>query len=129
MPEAEKSLEQALRLGLTNTSVLREMATSYIAVDKLQTAENLIRRALAEDDLKGKSNPHTRRLLGDVLAGQNNAAQAIDEYQSVIEDPTAEKEARIMAGEKCVQLLQSLGRTEEKRTLDEILEALECGEE
>jgi len=129
MAEAEKSLEQALRLGLTNTAVLREMATSYIAVDKLQTAENLIRRALAEDDMMGKSNPHTRRLLGDVLAGQNNAAQAIDEYQSVIEDPTADREARIMAGEKCAQLLQSLGRTEEKRTLDEILEALECGED
>jgi tetratricopeptide (TPR) repeat protein len=128
MAEAEKSLAQALRLGLTNTAVLREMATSYIAVDKLQTAEDLIRRALANDDLMGKSNPHTRRLLGDVLAGQNNAAQAIDEYQSVIEDPTADKEARILAGEQCVQLLQSLGRTEERRTLEEILEALECGE-
>lgn len=129
MAEAEKSLEQALRLGLTNTAVLREMATSYIAVDKLQTAENLIRRALAADEVNGKSNPHTRRLLGDVLAGQNNAAQAIHEYQSVIEDSSADRESRILAGEKCVQLLQSLGRTEEKRTLDEILEALECGEE
>ena len=129
MTEAEKSLEQALRLGLTNTAVLREMATSYIAVDKLQTAEDLIRRALANDDLTGKSNPHTRRLLGDVLAGQNNAAQAIDEYQSVIEDPAADRDVRILAGEQCVQLLQSLGRTEEKRTLEEILEALECGEE
>jgi hypothetical protein len=129
MAEAEKSLEQALRLGLTNTAVLREMATSYIAVDKLQTAENLIRRALAADEVNGKSNPHTRRLLGDVLAGQNNAAQAIHEYQSVIEDSSADRESRILAGEKCVQLLQSLGRMEEKRTLDEILEALECGEE
>ena len=126
MAEAEKSLQQALRLGLADASVLREMATAYIAVDKLQAAESLIRRALAIDIEMGKNNPHTRRLLGDVLAGQNQAAQAVDEYQAVIEDDGADIEARILAGEKCSQLLQSLGRTEERRTLDEIIETLHC---
>lgn len=126
MEEAERSCQQALRLGLTNAGVLREMATAYIAVDKLRSAEELIRRAMACDmaDGSNKPTPHTRRLLGDVLAGQNQAAQAIEEYQSVIEDESADMATRIAAGENCITLLSSLGRNEELETLESIVSTL-----
>ena len=126
MEEAEKSCQQALRLGLTNSAVLREIAMAFISMDKLRTAEELIRRSMACDTADGatKPNSHTRRLLGDILAGQNQAAEAIEEYQSVIGDEDADMESRLIAGEKCAELLSSLGRTEELNTLESILETL-----
>ena len=127
MHEAEKSLEQALRLGLTNASILRELATAYIAVDKLQLAEDLTRRALASEwslSQDSKSSPYTRRLLGDILAGQNQAVQAIEEYQQVLADDAADMDTRLDAAEKCRALLVSLGRTEEIKTLNGIVNSL-----
>lgn len=126
LEEAEKSCQQALRLGLKSSAILREIAMSFIAVDKLRTAEELIRRSMACDATEGatKSNSHTRRLLGDILAGQNQAAEAIEEYQFVIGDEDADLESRLVAGAKCEDLLSSLGRTEELRTLESILETL-----
>lgn len=125
LEEAEKSCQQALRLGLQSSAVLREIAMAFIAVDKLRSAEELIRRSMACDAADGaKPNSHTRRLLGDILAGQNQAAEAIEEYQIVIGDEEADVESRLTAGEKCAELLSSLGRTEELNTLELILEAL-----
>jgi tetratricopeptide (TPR) repeat protein len=132
LEEAENCCYQALRLGLMNSVILREMATSYIAVDKLRTAEELIRRAISceeHESMFGKCSSYTRRLLGDVLAGQNQAAHAIEEYQLIIEDHEAEMAMRIQAGEKCVKLLESLGRTEEVMTLESILRSLNGEEE
>ena len=81
--EADAALFQTLRLGLTAPHVLRELATAFMASDKLQVAEDLIRRALASEP--GKGSFTTRKLLGDVLAGQNLAAKAVDEYKTVLE--------------------------------------------
>lgn len=86
--EAEKALEQALRLGLANAVLFRELAIAYIAIDKLLTAEDLVRRSLALEvatSLGGRASGRTRKLLGDVLAGQNQATKAIEEYQSVLQ--------------------------------------------
>ena len=47
--EAELSLVQALRLGLDSNSLLRELAVAYMAADKLQVAEDLVRRATVCD--------------------------------------------------------------------------------
>ncbi|CAE7804940.1 Cfap70, partial [Symbiodinium microadriaticum] len=107
MEEAERSCEQALRLGLNNSAILREIAMAFISVDKLRTAEELVRRSMASDLADGapKPNSHTRRLLGDILAGQNQAVEAIEEYQSVIGDEDADLETRLLAGEKCSDLL------------------------
>mmetsp|Transcript_8993 Transcript_8993/g.13521 ORF Transcript_8993/g.13521 Transcript_8993/m.13521 type:complete len:1206 (-) Transcript_8993:116-3733(-) len=127
LQEGMKCSDQALRLGLSNAAILREIATAYIAVDKLRYAEDLIRRAMATDSAEGngKSSSHTRRLLGDVLAAQNHAAQAVDEYQCVIENNEADLETRIAAGRKCLTLLQTLGRNEEVNQLESIINALE----
>jgi tetratricopeptide (TPR) repeat protein len=131
--EADKSLQQALRLGLTNVSLFRELTTAYIAIDKLQVAEDLVRRALSQESkdfhLTGRrQSSHTRRLLGDVLAGQNQAVQAIEAYQAVIavdDDLTsAGRVHKLEAAEKCAALLSSIGRDEELRTLRVIIASL-----
>lgn len=127
LEEASKSLAQAIRMGLDNPALLRELAMAYIAVDKLQIAEDLIRRTIAVESAlteSGRANPHTRKLLADILAGQNQAALAVDEYQIVIGDEYADVSTKLQAGEKCVKLLSSLGRSEEKKTLAKILDSL-----
>jgi tetratricopeptide (TPR) repeat protein len=129
LEEADNCCYQSLRLGLLNPLILREMSMAYIAVDKLILAEELLRRVIfIEEKEYGKCSSYTRRLLGDVLAGQNQAAQAIEEYQLIIEEEETEIEMRIQAGEKCMKLLESLGRTEELITLESILRSL-SGEE
>lgn len=133
MVEAERSLEQALRLGQDDAQVLRELATSFMSVDKLQIAEDLIRRALRKETLEGAgsgagskytSNARTRRLLADILAGQNQAVKAVEEYQRVIADEGADLKTKLEAAERCSELLSSLGRDEEIVTLKSIIAAL-----
>ncbi|KAJ1439647.1 hypothetical protein B484DRAFT_391710 [Ochromonadaceae sp. CCMP2298] len=133
--EAERSLEQSLRLGLTDTQLLRELATSFMSVDKLQTAEDLIRRALrgeaalaSQAGSKYTSNARTRRLLADVLAGQNQAVRAVEEYQSIIADDGADLGTKQEAAERCADLLVSLGREEELATLRSIIDSLKEGQ-
>jgi Flp pilus assembly protein TadD len=140
--EADKSVEQALRLGLEDAQVLKELATSFMSVDKLQTAEDLIRRALRREAVesgssssssssggggggsKYTSNARTRRLLADILAGQNQAVKAVEEYQRIIADEGAELKVKLGAAERCSALLTSLGREEELATLQSITAAL-----
>ena len=125
LKEAEAALNQALRLGLSASPVLRELGTAFISVDKLQTAEDLIRRALSAEG--GKGSPYTRKLLGDVLAGQQQAARAIDEYQVILGDGTegeAGMKLRLQAAQQCRSLLVTLGRTEELVAIDAIIETL-----
>jgi len=38
---------------MTNTALLRELATQFMAMDRMQTAEDLIRRALAQEAVDG----------------------------------------------------------------------------
>eukprot|EP00605_Chrysophyceae_sp_TOSAG23-4_P001364 GSChrysophyteH1.ASY1.ANO1.1484.1 assembled CDS len=123
LPEAEAALQQTLRLGLGASPVLRELGTAFIAVDKLQTAEDLIRRALAAEG--GKGSPYTRKLLGDVLAGQQQAAKAVDEYKLILDDDFSDNVLKIQAAEKSYALLTTLGRTEEAATVNDILKQLQ----
>lgn len=127
MEESTKCLFQALRLGLNSSSLLRELATANMAADKLQTAEDLVRRAIRSEN---RQNPRTRRLLADILASQNQALGAIEEYQGIISDDSADKRSKLEAAEKCADLLSSLGRDEELKTLSDIIHTInqESGE-
>jgi predicted Zn-dependent protease len=124
LPEAEAALQQTIRLGLCASPILRELATAFIAMDKLQTAEDLIRRALASEGNKGSS--YTRKLLGDVLAGQQQAASAVNEYQAILDDEYSENPLKLQAAEQCFALLNTLGRKEEANTVAEILRSLKA---
>jgi len=125
--EATKCLEQALRHGSVDSKppLLRELASAFIAVDKLQLAEDLIRRTLASELSKdGKYHPSSRKLLADVLASQNQTSMAIQEYQSILNDDSCDIASKIEAAEKCVHHLKSLGRDEEVVKLKSILNTL-----
>lgn len=126
--EAEQCLFQTLRLGQMDTSILRELAMSFISIDKLSIAEDLIRRAISiesqQDNGSRRANAHTRKLLADVLAGQNHAAKAIDEYKAILEDETLDLTTKLQVAEKCYPLLQSLGRDEELQSVHNIIYSL-----
>ena len=142
-------MKQALRLELKNTSLLREIAVAYIAINKLNIAEDLIRRTLVIEtstqpnslrfvwifiinccilytciNSKG-GNPATRKLLADVLAGQNQAIEAINEYQSILSDDNSDTDLKIIVAEKCIPLLESLGRYEDISSVKKIIESLQ----
>lgn len=135
LEEADAALVQCLRLGLSNTSLLRELATCYMAVDKLQTAEDLIRRAMSKENVDdflfiggSKQNAYTRKLLADVMAGQSQAAQAVEEYQKVLADSELDPQTRLDAAERCARLLGTLGRSEELKALTQIINSLSASE-
>lgn len=126
--EAEQCVFQTLRLGLNNAVLLREMATAFMSIDKLTIAEDLIRRAMAAEAAtspKHSSNPHTRKLLADVLAGQNLAAKAVEEYKAVLLDDSSDRETKLSVADKCLALLASLGRDDELVAVKNIIWALE----
>ena len=121
--EATAALHQTLRLGLASPAILRELSTGFMASDKLQVAEELIRRSINAEG--GKGSFTTRKLLGDVLAGQNLAAKAVEEYKAVLGSTGFESDAeypkvQLAAAERCVSLLQSLGRDEEAKSASAI---------
>jgi tetratricopeptide (TPR) repeat protein len=57
-----------------------QLGNAYTELDRLETAEALFRRALAQDD----TSAHTRRRLADVLAAQNAIADAVNEYLAIV---------------------------------------------
>ena len=133
--EAEKCLDQSLRLGLGDPALLRELATSFMSIDKLQVAEDLIRRAIQKETIVGgphhtatgaaaKPTVHNRKLLAEVLAGQNKAATAVEEYRKLIADERVDAASKIEIAGRCGELLQSLGREEELATLKSIVASL-----
>lgn len=128
--EANRCLEQSLRLGLTgpdSAGLLRELATAHVSVDKLSTAEDLLRRCLraeAASSPNGKSTAYSRKLLADVLVGQNLLANAIEEYRTVISDEEGDIQMRLEACEGCISLLAALGRDEEIRAVAAISDSL-----
>ncbi|RYH22214.1 hypothetical protein EON65_19560 [archaeon] len=126
--EAEQCLFQALRLGLSAPSVLRELALAFMSIDKLQVAEDLLRRSIACDlQTRRIAHPHSRKLLADVLAGQNLAAKAVEEYKAVLLDEDADPTTKRAAADKCLALLASLGRDEELDAVKNIVATLEGG--
>jgi len=131
--EAEQALFQALRLGMTSTALLRELATQFMAMDRMQTAEDLIRRALAQEAVDGnRQSLLSRKLLANVLAAQNQAASAVEEYQKILATPSDDvnkddgefKQAKLDAAEKCFDLLNQLGREEEMKIVKSIMKSL-----
>jgi hypothetical protein len=83
--------------------LLKELALENIAVGKLQTAEDLLRKALGAPEgarsafsySQPTSRAMLRKLLADCLSGQHRAADAVDEYQKVASDPNATQEEQI----------------------------------
>jgi tetratricopeptide (TPR) repeat protein len=125
IPEAEQCLYQTLRLGQSDPIILRELATAFMSIDKLQTAEELVRRTIAievNNSINSKPSSYTRKLLADILAGQNMAAKAIDEYKQLLMDETIDFPQKLAIAEKCSNLLISLGRDEEVQSLQQIME-------
>jgi tetratricopeptide (TPR) repeat protein len=124
--EADAAREQALRLGLDNDSLMRELAVAYVSVDRLSIAEELLRlTAACERRYTGRTLTTTRKLLADVLAGQNNIHSAIEEYRSLLDDEGTDAATRVDAAIKCKGLLEALGRTEEADELALILKSLD----
>jgi tetratricopeptide (TPR) repeat protein len=120
--ESVSALHQSLRLGVTSPVLLRELATAFMGVDKLQTAEELIRRCISVENEKGSFA--TRILLGDALAGQNQAAKAVEEYQTVIEAEESPADVKLSAAQNCVTLLKTLGRQEEYKAAKQVVAKL-----
>jgi tetratricopeptide (TPR) repeat protein len=124
--EAEKCLGQALRLNFDNAGILRELASACMSLGKLELAEDLIRRAISVESNsseQGKVSAFSRKMLGDILAGQNQAATAVNEYQQVIGDEAADTNLRQRTSEDCLTLLTKLGRREEAIALKQIIDS------
>ncbi|ETV92848.1 hypothetical protein H310_13039 [Aphanomyces invadans] len=109
LKEAEQALEQALRYGLENTTLLRELSNGFVAQDKLEVAESLLRRSLLTGD-----SSITRKTLADVLAAQNCASTALEQYKKALEGCDAMSERATLLNQ-CANLLSTLGRLEEAK--------------
>ncbi|KAL3657279.1 hypothetical protein V7S43_017787 [Phytophthora oleae] len=105
--DAQRFVSQALRHNLSNPALLRELSNAFVAIDRLESAEKLLRRSLACQD-----SSLTRKTLADVLAAQNCAEDALRQYIQSL-DVTEDVEERCALLEKCAQLLTTLGRPEE----------------
>ncbi|KAH9106577.1 hypothetical protein LEN26_014525 [Aphanomyces euteiches] len=112
--QAEQALEQALRYDLTNATLLRELSNGFVALDKLEMAESLLRRSLLTAD-----SSLTRKTLADVLAAQNCAATALEQYKKAL-DGCATMTERTALLSKCAELLTTLGRLDEAQEFREI---------
>lgn len=89
LKEADRALSQALRLGLADPTLLRELGNCYVAVGRLDAAEEALRMSLAAEvngngsdgagggRSGGGGNPHTRRRLADVLSARNATSQVL----------------------------------------------------
>jgi tetratricopeptide (TPR) repeat protein len=128
--EADAAMAQAVRLGLASPALLRELAGSFMSIDQLLTAEDLIRRAISaeteglpETDGAG-ANPRTRKMLGDILAGQNQAAKAVEEYMLILSDEMADADTKVAVASNCLPLLQALGRKNEIVYLNEVMRSM-----
>jgi tetratricopeptide (TPR) repeat protein len=133
--EATQALDYALKYGLSDVSLLRELGNAFVSIDRLQAAEAMFRRALAVTTSSNGSNGvtvsstsatttstttsskavsvHVRRRLADVLSAQNSVALAIEEYKAVFMCEDAPIDERQQALGRCGPLLKTLGRSHE----------------
>uniref|UniRef100_H3HD72 Uncharacterized protein n=1 Tax=Phytophthora ramorum TaxID=164328 RepID=H3HD72_PHYRM len=105
--DAQQFVAQALRHNLSNPALLRELSNAFVAIDRLERAEKLLRRSLVCQD-----SSLTRKTLADVLAAQNCAEDALRQYTQSL-DVAEDVQERCTLLEKCAQLLTTLGRPEE----------------
>ncbi|TMW60368.1 hypothetical protein Poli38472_000410 [Pythium oligandrum] len=104
---AKRFVAQALRYQLRNPVLLRELSSAFVALDRLEDAEKLLRRVLVYQD-----SSLTRKTLADVLAAQNCAEDALMAYKrSLDECQNVLERAELL--EKCAELLVTLGRPDE----------------
>ncbi|KAF0711767.1 hypothetical protein AaE_012182, partial [Aphanomyces astaci] len=90
-----------------NKTLLRELSNGFVALDKLEVAESLLRRSLLTGDTS-----LTRKTLADVLAAQNCASTALDQYEKALEACSSMGD-RAMLLARCANLLSVLGRLED----------------
>ncbi|RLN05685.1 hypothetical protein BBJ28_00012511 [Nothophytophthora sp. Chile5] len=105
--DGQQFVAQALRHNLSNPALLRELSNAFVAIDRLESAEKLLRRSLACQD-----SSLTRKTLADVLAAQNCAEDALRQYAQSL-NVTEDVEERCILLEKCARLLTTLGKPEE----------------
>lgn len=105
--EAKRFVAQALRYDLSNPVLLRELSNGFVAIDRLEDAERLLRRSLVCQD-----SSLTRKTLADVLAAQNCAEDALGQYKQTLESSADVLERRALL-EECAKLLTTLGRPDE----------------
>ncbi|KAJ0404497.1 hypothetical protein ATCC90586_007754 [Pythium insidiosum] len=105
--DVKQLIAQALRYQLSNPGLLRELSNAFVALDRLEDAEKLLRRSLVLQDVS-----MTRKTLADVLASQNCAEDALAQYkQSLAVSVDVAERCELL--EKCAALLVTLGRAEE----------------
>ncbi|ETV64802.1 hypothetical protein H257_18377 [Aphanomyces astaci] len=107
--EAEQALEQALRYDLVNTTLLRELSNEFVAVDKLEAAESLLRGSLLAGD-----SSLTRKTLQDVLVTHNSTSTGLEQYKKVVEGCSSMGDRATLLA-RCANLLSMLGRLEEAK--------------
>jgi hypothetical protein len=73
----------------------------------------------------GRALPGTRKLLADILAGQNQMAIAVDEYRGILEDEEGDAATKLEAARRSLSLLQLLGRGEEAESVAAVVSLLE----
>ena len=140
--QAEKCIEQALRLGLKSSPLIREIANSFMSTDRLLVAEDLLRLSIANSQGlaavsssaggNGQQQDETitdvwksRKLLATILSTQNRAAEALDEYRAIVENDVVVMTERIKAGEACFAILKSLDRKEEADVVQRIIDSFQ----
>ncbi|KAJ1458046.1 hypothetical protein M885DRAFT_109222 [Pelagophyceae sp. CCMP2097] len=127
---ASEVLELALRLGLDDAGVLRELGNAYFEKSKFATAEALFRRAVVAPNIEpgakvrpflrgsralasfpyaSRPQAQTRKRLGDVLAAQHATEDAIAEYERAL--LTAEGADALDIRASLQGLLVSVGRS------------------
>jgi len=113
--EADRALQLALRRGIDEPDVLRELGTVFVAAGKPAIAESALREAL-----KMQEDATVRRALADALAAQNDPEAAIVEFKTVVN--AYDKEAdRIYALEQLEKLLNLVNRPAESAKYGAIL--------
>ncbi|CEG48031.1 Tetratricopeptide repeat-containing domain [Plasmopara halstedii] len=105
--DAMQFISKALEHNVSNPALLRELSNAFVAIDRLESAERLLRRSLSCQD-----SILTRKTLADVLAAQNCAEDALRHYVRLLE-VTEDIEERHVLLENCARLLEFLGRSEE----------------
>lgn len=105
--EGDQAFMQALKLDLTNGSLLTEIGEAYAAVDRYADAEQCLRRSIELEE-----SAHAHRVLAGVLNAQGQKEGAVAEYMMVL--ASAEEEEDLDASRAgLVDVLERLGRSEQ----------------
>ena len=102
--EADQSLNQAVRLGLGDPTLLERIGASYATLGCYSQAESTLRRATGSHD-----SDSSRKLLGDVMAAQNKFEEALAEYETVLNSETTSENIQKEAAIGQTRMLEALG--------------------